>query len=75
MDPGVREAILALADAVDDYAARDAVWVGYSDSGYADLADAVDLAWEVLDVAERIVTGALLRLVGMYETYVDGEEL
>lgn len=60
IEPGVLEAILSTADAETDEE-RDALWNGYLDSGYEDLADAVGYAEDVIDEASCVVLRLLLR--------------
>ncbi len=74
MDPGRREAALAMADALPDNPSRRGVLAGYTDDGYHREADYAAVAWACLIEAEDIVLrGRPPR--GFDSTYRDGREI
>lgn len=77
MDPGRREAVLAMADAPADTAGRKDVTHGYEGDGYMAEAMAASWAWFSLVAAENIVGAefAWAREYGLYGIFRDGEEL
>lgn len=77
MDPGRREAILAMADAPADMSGRLAVADGYEGDGYMTEAMWASWAWYVLTSAETVIDVESLRIrrQGLSGTYRDGEEI
>lgn len=77
MDPGRREAALAMADAPADQDDRKDVLRGYTDDGYHVEANYAVDAWTVLAQAEQIVaTAGRPRRIGDIDgTYRDGREI
>lgn len=74
MDPGRREAALAMADALPDNPSRRGVLAGYTTDGYHREATYAAVAWTCLMEAESIIL-RLRRSGGYYGTYRDGEEI
>ena len=77
MDPGRREAILAMADAPADMSGRLAVADGYEADGYVTEAMWASWAWFALTSAETVieVESRRIRKQGMSGTWNNGEEL
>lgn len=77
MDPGRREAVLAMADALATPSARGDVLLGYVNGGYVDLADAARWSWVVLVRAEMVVDDSMKaqKFDWFNRTYRDGEEI
>jgi hypothetical protein len=80
MEAGRREAVLAMADALDDES-RELVWHAYADAGHGDLADVADAAQDALEEAETVVrrTLTLIRIEAvrnrMNGNYRNGKEI
>lgn len=77
MDPAVREAVLAVADAPTDNVSRGDVVTGYLDSGYDDLSEVARSAWVALVEAEITVSSATRaqKFDWFDRVYRNGEEI